>query len=86
MAAQAFEGEHMPRQEISEKPRAHGRALRRRPEVVRSADVLELPEYPVREYIAGMTHELAQMARWDGDEVLAGLLEAVTARAETPRP
>lgn len=43
-------------------------------------------EYPVREYIAGMAHELAQMARWDGDEVLAGLLEAATKRAEEPRP
>ncbi len=43
-------------------------------------------EYPVREYIAGMTQELAQMARWDGDEVLAGLLEAATLRAERARP
>jgi hypothetical protein len=43
-------------------------------------------EYPVREYIAGMSHELAQMARWDGDEVLAGLLEVATKRAEGPRP
>lgn len=43
-------------------------------------------EYPVREYIAGMAHELAQMARWDGDEVLAGLLEAATQRAAGPRP
>ncbi|CAN5413594.1 hypothetical protein BH09PSE1_BH09PSE1_15280 [soil metagenome] len=43
-------------------------------------------EYPVREYIAGMTQELAQMARWDGDEVLAGLLEAATLRAEGARP
>jgi len=40
------------------------------------------PDYPVREYIAGMTVELARMARWDGDEVLAGLLEAATLRAE----
>lgn len=37
--------------------------------------------YPVREYIAGMARELAQMARWDGDEGLAVLLEAVEARA-----
>lgn len=43
-------------------------------------------EYPVREYIAGMTQELAQMARWDGDEVLAGLLEAALLRAEGVRP
>lgn len=39
-------------------------------------------EYPVREYIAEMTFELAQMARWDGDEVLAELLEAAALRAE----
>ena len=38
-------------------------------------------EYPVREYIAGMARELAQMARWDGDEGLAVLLEAVETRA-----
>ncbi|MGQ2992001.1 MAG: hypothetical protein ACT6RD_05755 [Brevundimonas sp.] len=38
-------------------------------------------DYPVREYIAGMARELAQMARWDGDEGLAALLEAVEARA-----
>lgn len=43
-------------------------------------------DYPVREYIAGMTRELAQMARWDGDEVLAGLLEAAVLRAEGSRP
>jgi hypothetical protein len=43
-------------------------------------------EYPVREYIAGMTQELAEMARWDGDEVLAGLLEAASLRAEGARP
>lgn len=46
----------------------------------------ESGEYPVREYIAGMACELAQMARWDGDEVLAVLLEAAVARAEGPRP
>lgn len=38
-------------------------------------------EYPVREYIASMSRELAQMARWDGDETLAVLLEAAAARA-----
>lgn len=43
-------------------------------------------DYPVREYIAGMAQELAQMARWDGDEVLAGLLEAAMLRAEGARP
>lgn len=43
-------------------------------------------EYPVREYIAAMARELAQMARWDGDETLAVLLEAVEARAEGAAP
>lgn len=42
----------------------------------------ESKDYPVREYIAEMTYELAQMARWDGDEVLADLLEAAAHRAE----
>lgn len=55
---------------------------RQRPRAVQTGPV----DYPVREYIAGMTRELAQMARWDGDEVLAGLLEAVTTRAVAPRP
>lgn len=43
-------------------------------------------EYPVREYIAGMARELAQMARWDGDDGLAVLLEAAVIRAEGARP
>ena len=43
-------------------------------------------EYPVREYIGSMAQELAEMARWDGDEVLAGLLETVALRAESHRP
>lgn len=38
-------------------------------------------EYPVREYVAAMSRELAQMARWDGDETLAVLLEAAAERA-----
>jgi len=46
----------------------------------------EAEEYPVREYIAGMAKELAQMARWDGDEFLAALLDIAVARAEGPRP
>lgn len=41
-------------------------------------------DYPVREYIAAMAHELSQMARWDGDEGLAVLLEAVETRAMEP--
>lgn len=38
-------------------------------------------DYPVREYICHMTSELARMARWDGDEALAVLLESACARA-----
>ena len=38
-------------------------------------------EYPVREYIGAMAAELAQMARWDGDDTLGQLLDAVAARA-----
>ncbi len=40
-------------------------------------------EFPVREYIAAMAQELAQMARWDGDEALAVMLEAAVSRAAT---
>ncbi len=40
-----------------------------------------VPDYPVRDYIHAMSQELAQMARWDGDEALAVLLEAAMARA-----
>ena len=43
-------------------------------------------DYPVREYIGSMAGQLAMMARWDGDEVLAGLLEAVVFRAAGVRP
>jgi len=42
-------------------------------------------DYPVREYIGGMCMELAQMARWDGDERLAVLLETAAARSHEPR-
>ena len=44
------------------------------------------PEYPVREYIGAMAQELAQMARWDGDEVLGVLLDAVADRAGDAQP
>ena len=41
-------------------------------------------EFPVREYIGAMALELAQMARWDGDEALARILEsAATLAGET---
>jgi hypothetical protein len=43
-------------------------------------------EYPVREYIGAMCLELAQMARWDGDERLAILLETAAARSNEARP
>lgn len=70
-------------------PQARVEAFRRKPTLATAQNTgrnTGQAEYPVREYIAGMAHELAQMARWDGDEVLAGLLEAATTRAETPRP
>ncbi|HEY1071366.1 hypothetical protein [Brevundimonas sp.] len=41
----------------------------------------DLNDYPVREYVTAMALELARMARWDGDEVLAGALEAASAMA-----
>lgn len=41
-------------------------------------------EYPVREYIAAMAVELAQMARWDGDETLGCALDVVTRLATEP--
>ncbi|AYG95874.1 hypothetical protein D8I30_12335 [Brevundimonas naejangsanensis] len=37
---------------------------------------LDPVDYPIREYVAAMAMELAGMARWDGDERLAGLLES----------
>jgi hypothetical protein len=44
-------------------------------------------EFPVREYIGAMAVELAQMARWDGDEDLGRLLDEAAARAgESARP
>lgn len=41
-------------------------------------------EFPVREYIGAMALELGQMARWDGDETLGGLLDTVAALAAEP--
>ncbi|MEN5168816.1 hypothetical protein ABE444_04550 [Brevundimonas pondensis] len=41
----------------------------------------DLTDYPVREYVTAMALELARMARWDGDEALAGALEAASAMA-----
>lgn len=42
-------------------------------------------EYPVREYVAAMAVELAQMARWDGDDVLAQALDLAADLAARPR-
>ena len=39
------------------------------------------PEFPIREYVGAMAAELAQMARWDGDEKLGCLLDAVVEAA-----
>ncbi|MNI32145.1 hypothetical protein D3C77_253410 [compost metagenome] len=44
----------------------------------------DLTDYPVREYVAAMAAELAGMARWDGDEELASLLEGAAERARRP--
>ena len=41
-------------------------------------------EYPVREYIGSMVLELAQMARWDGDEPLGRLLDSAASLAAEP--
>ncbi len=38
-------------------------------------------EFPVREYISAMAVELAQMARWDGDEALGRILDSAAALA-----
>lgn len=43
---------------------------------------MELGEYPVREYIAAMTREMSQMARWTGDEKLACALDIAADIAE----
>lgn len=41
-------------------------------------------EFPVREYVGAMAAELAQMARWDGDEQLGSLLDAAAEMAGRP--
>ncbi|MEN5145686.1 hypothetical protein [Brevundimonas diminuta] len=46
----------------------------------------DLTDYPVREYVAAMAAELAGMARWDGDERLAGLLENAADMARRTAP
>lgn len=44
----------------------------------------DLTDYPVREYVAAMAAELAGMARWDGDQKLANLLERAADLARHP--
>lgn len=75
----------MARPQLQETATPHGLSRVSAPRQVISTETAP-NEYPVREYIAGMTRELAQMARWDGDEVLAVLLEAAVTRAEGVRP
>ncbi|SJM66153.1 hypothetical protein FM111_11755 [Brevundimonas diminuta 3F5N] len=52
----------------------------------RKAASPDLTDYPVREYVAAMATELAGMARWDGDERLAGLLESAADMARRAAP
>lgn len=47
--------------------------------------VVDLSDYPVREYVRAMSMELAQMALWDGDPVLAQSLEAAARLAGVPK-
>lgn len=42
-------------------------------------------DYPVREYIAAMSRELARMAEWDGDEELSLALNRAGDLAERSR-
>lgn len=50
----------------------------------RGAGTPHADDYPVREYICAMALELAQMARWDGDDALADLLDTAARRADSP--
>lgn len=52
----------------------------------RKATGPDLTDYPVREYVAAMATELAGLARWDGDERLAGLLESAADMARRTAP
>ena len=52
----------------------------------RKATGPDLTDYPVREYVAAMATELAGMARWDGDERLAGLLKSAADMARRTAP
>ena len=50
------------------------------------AATAEADDHPVREYIGAMAQQLALMARWDGDETLARMLEAAVSIAAEPAP
>jgi len=63
----------------SEGADAHGAKPGRR----EAAKPTDLGDYPVREYIAAMTREMSQMARWTGDEKLACALDIAADLAET---
>ena len=55
------------------------------PSKIRTEPVVDLKDYPVREYVRAMSMELAQMALWDGDPPLAEALEAVARMAGVPK-
>ena len=43
------------------------------------------PDYPVRDYIAAMSRELARMAEWGGDLELSRALDQAAGLAERSR-
>jgi hypothetical protein len=43
-----------------------------------------LKDFPVREYVSAMARELAHMARGEGDEALAGVLDSAADMAARP--
>ncbi|WGM31377.1 hypothetical protein [Brevundimonas sp. NIBR11] len=51
---------------------------------IKAAQDEQATEFPVREYIGAMALELAQMARWDGDEALGRILESAATLAAEP--
>ncbi len=64
-------------QETDAQTRSENEASRPRPD-----DLLK--DYPVREYIAALATELAQMARFDGDESLGASLDVAASLARRP--
>ena len=67
----------MPNQALKPGP-SGSRSLKVEPGIEQALD------YPMREYIGGMSRELADMARRDGDEMLAVQLERASDRAALP--